>query len=82
MRRVTDDGRGQAELRLYELTTITGLKAEQERGVEKIASLYGLKDIKRQVRTHTHTHTHTHSLPLAFCYQGHVNHNIILDGTL
>lgn len=36
----------------------------------KITSVYDLQRIKR------------HTLPLALSYQGHVNHNVILNGTL
>ncbi len=56
MRGVTDDGKGQAELQLYELATITAVRAEQERGAEKahFMACNTLRD------THKHTHTHTH----------------------
>lgn len=75
-------GKGQPELQLYELTTITALTELTRSEQRKITSLYGLQHIKRHTHIYTHRHTHTQTLPLALSYQGHVNHNVILYGAL
>lgn len=52
-------GKGQPELQLYELTTITALTELTRSEQRKITSLYGLQHIKRHTYIHTQTHSHT-----------------------
>lgn len=54
-------GKGQPELQLYELTTITALTELTRSEQRKITSLYGLQHIKRHTHTHIYTQTHSHT---------------------